>query len=409
MIEGNRAAVMDRPRLQGSRRRLGGPFIVIGLLLVAWVAGRSLLWENPFPVASVFGPSASLFAQAPMLVSDRDDVAARRAANASPAGRLGPMLAGASSTIGFASIFAGQGTRSPLPLGPAPMHMAAGHDMLWHAALNSDVRGVGWYAGAARGTATRRLQQRPRTRVPVFPGKPPFARGSIASQKASRPDRWSLGAWVFGREAPGGLPLTAGPAPVYGASQAGANLQHRIAPGNARDPRAYLRATRALIDSGETELAAGLSARPVARLPLRLAAELRATENPLGRDFRPAAFAITELPAIALPAGLSAEVYGAAGYVGGDAASAFVDGQASVTRAVTDFDIAPLDGVRVSLGAGAWGGAQRGVHRIDVGPTLRMDMMVGVVPARVSIDYREQVAGDASPASGLAATLSTQF
>jgi hypothetical protein len=129
----------------------------------------------------------------------------------------------------------------------------------------------------------------------------------------------------------------------------------------------------------------------------------------LGRDLRPSAFVITELPAIALPAGLSAEVYAAAGYVGGDAATGFADGQTSITRSVADFKLAPLDPVRVSLGAAAWGGAQRGVYRLDIGPTLRMDMRLGEVPARVSIDYREQIAGDAAPASGIAATLSTQF
>ena len=65
--------------------------------------------------------------------------------------------------------------------------------------------------------------------------------------------------------------------------------------------------------------------------------------------------------------------------------------------------------MRLSLGAGSWGGIQRDASRLDVGPTLRLDLTVGEVPARVSVDWRERVAGDAAPESGVAATLSTRF
>jgi hypothetical protein len=382
----------------GAPKRSGGPFAVIGALLVVWVAGRSVLWENPFPAASALSPAASALAQA---LTD-----ARTVESASSTEAFVPLLP---QTLRASSF--GDRPRSPADRdeGAAdrglPARILAGHEMLWHAALTSDARGVAWHARHAR-RAGAGLVPASESNATIRPAYSPV---SPAVPQASATDRWSLSAWAFARQSMGGAPVTAGPAPVYGASQAGANLHYRLAPSSGHDPRAFARVTRALIDSGETEIAAGFSARPAARVPLRVAAELRATDNVLGRDLRPSAFVITELPAIALPAGLSAEVYAAAGYVGGDAATGFADGQTSITRSVADFKLAPLDPVRVSLAAAAWGGAQRGVYRLDIGPTLRMDMRLGEVPARVSIDYREQIAGDAAPASGIAATLSTQF
>jgi len=65
--------------------------------------------------------------------------------------------------------------------------------------------------------------------------------------------------------------------------------------------------------------------------------------------------------------------------------------------------------LRLSVGAGAWGGAQDDAQRFDIGPTLRLDLTVGEVPARLSLDWRERIGGQAGPDSGLAATLSTRF
>jgi hypothetical protein len=65
--------------------------------------------------------------------------------------------------------------------------------------------------------------------------------------------------------------------------------------------------------------------------------------------------------------------------------------------------------MRLSFGGAAWGGAQKDASRFDIGPTLRLDLSVGEVPARISVDWRERVAGDAAPESGVAATVSTRF
>lgn len=119
---------------------------------------------------------------------------------------------------------------------------------------------------------------------------------------------------------------------------------------------------------------------------------------------RPAVYAVTELPAQSLPLGASAEAYAQAGYVGGAARTAFIDGQVRVDRSVVrhdDFDL--------RAGGGAWGGAQRGSARLDVGPSASVTFDMGEARGRLAADYRFRVAGDAQPASGPALTLSAGF
>lgn len=240
------------------------------------------------------------------------------------------------------------------------------------------------------------------------PGRaPPLA--ATATPPSDRADRWSLDAWAFWRQGSNAAPISQGRVPVYGADQAGAVLQYRLAPASQRDPRAYARAYRALVQQGESELALGLSARPVGKVPLRAAAELRYTESPFSTVVRPAAYVVSEFALLALPYGTRLEAYGQAGWVGGDQATAFADGQASLTREVRILAARSHQALRLSVGAGAWGGAQKGAERIDIGPTLRLDLTLGKVPARVSVDWRERVGGQAGPDSGLAATVSTRF
>ena len=60
-------------------------------------------------------------------------------------------------------------------------------------------------------------------------------------------------------------------------------------------------------------------------------------------------------------------------------------------------------------GAGAWGGAQKGAARLDIGPSASVDFRIGPANGRAQIDYRVKVAGDAEPGDGVAFTLSTGF
>ena len=393
MIGSEPDALVDQYSSEHPPMRLGGPFTILALLMMVWIGGRAALWEDPLKRHGFIAQAAQLLAQAELgepgvgmvdfaVVSDGPPPAFDRRDGFGASADQGPSPA----------------------LNATSADLASGHHALWNAALTMDSRGRSWRARRHRfEDATERQAS-----VPVFPGTPPFVTDP-KDQTSGVLNRWSLGAWAFVRQGSRSAAVTAGPAPVYGASQMGAILLYHIAPSHRRHPRAYLRATRSLLTNPESELALGLSARPLSQFPMRVAAEVRGTDNEFGRDLRPAAFAITELPPIDLPLDFGAEVYAAAGYVGGKADTAFFDGQAAVMRGLANFDLRRVDDVRVSLGAGAWGGAQRDAHRVDVGPTMRIDMALGSVPARVSIDYRERVGGDATPTSGVAATFSTQF
>ena len=243
----------------------------------------------------------------------------------------------------------------------------------------------------------------------------PFAgTGQVAEPAPSRKaiaSRWSADGWVLlrrggnGFNLPGaGLPGASLPSGAYGASQAGAVIRYRLAPSNDHRPALYLRATSALQSPRGEEVAAGFTARPLARVPLAAMMEARATRTMTGTVVRPAAALVTELPPASLPLGLRAEAYAQAGYVGGRGATAFVDGQARLERRLVSSGRWQL-----RAGGGTWGGAQKGAKRLDVGPTATLDVPLGPVNGRLAADWRFRVAGNAAPTSGPALTLSAGF
>lgn len=397
-----------------SASRRGGPLVTFAVLGAAWVGARLLLWENPLPLPQLgFADVATLAARG--AVNDGESGFVDENANESLA-----VFGTAAATHGRAPSQGGF-VRVPIrkdvirvALGPrnqsyepeavwatAPRDYVArssmGHTMLWRAAMRQSGRGR-LEDAAFRTAAFARSQGR---------GASPT--GPVTPDIAGRNDRWSLNAWGFFRQGSGAAPISQGRVPTYGASQVGAKLAYRIAPSSRHDPRLFVRAYRALIENGESEVATGASARLLAKLPLRLAGEVRFTDTPGGARFRPAAYAFTEIPPISLPARFSLEAYAQGGYVGGTGATPFADGQATITRPLTDFSVGSLGNARLSFGSGIWGGAQEGASRVDIGPTMRLDMSIGKTPARISVDVRQKVAGDAAPESGVAATVSTRF
>ena len=252
-------------------------------------------------------------------------------------------------------------------------------------------------------------QAGPEASLISWPAPAPYLPTPAAAPAKRGTGRWSVDGWAFWRQGSDAAPVSQGRVPIYGASQAGAVLQYRLAPASPRDPRLYTRAYRALVRGGESELALGGSLRPLPRLPLRMAGEVRYTDGAFDNTVRPAAYVVSELAPVRLPYGALLEAYGQAGWVGGPDPTAFADGQASVIREWDQISGLTNNALRLSLGAAAWGGAQKDAQRIDIGPTLRLDMRLGQVPARLSVDWRARVGGDASPDSGVAATISTGF
>ena len=182
-------------------------------------------------------------------------------------------------------------------------------------------------------------------------------------------------------------------------------LRYRLARASRHRPLAYVRATRALAGPRESEFAAGVAARPFAGLPVSVAGEVRVSQGPAGREVRPAAFAVTELPPARLPLGLRAEAYAQAGYVGGHFATAFVDGQARIDAPLVRLG----PDTQVRAGGGVWGGAQKHAARLDVGPSATLSFRLGETQSRLALDYRVRVAGRAEPTSGPALTISAGF
>ncbi|TRD10798.1 hypothetical protein FGU71_02215 [Erythrobacter insulae] len=366
--------------------RRGSPLIVLGLVFAVWAGGRAMTWENPFPIALPFPTAQTLFADANS-----------RPVSSAPVNKenkFSVFTKGGRSQIDAlpAQFAARPGMEGTVSVQTDP-DISFGHHMLWLKALGAKL---------PLGETPMHATKAPEQLAGVTPIAPPI-------QGRSKPGRWSFDTWGFWRAGSSSTAISQGRVPIYGASQIGANLQYRINPSSLRDPRIYARAYRAMVDNGESELAAGASARPIGAVPVRLAAEWRVTQTRFSTNVRPAVMAITELPPQKLPANFQLEAYGGAGYVGGEGATAFADGQAAVTRKLVNFSGPADTNARLSLGAGAWGGAQEGAARMDVGPTMRLDLTLGEVPARLSIDWRERVGGDASPGSGVAATLSTRF
>lgn len=366
-------------------RLRGGPLVMLLVLLTSWGTARAMLWENPLaPLGQVRDQPLTGFVPAHLALAP---------------GQVGlPSLPLPVALQGIVALDSRSGARrAGARLDP---RLAATQRPVWYAALRElPVRGD----GAAEAAAAPSGSLEPRLVSAPFLPEPTLPPGSTAS------GRWSANAWAFWRQGSDAAPISQGRVPVYGASQAGAVLQYRLAPDSTRDPRLYARAYRALVRRGEQELALGASARPIGRMPLRVAGEVRYTDGAFSNALRPAAYAVTELAPFSLPLGARLEAYGQAGYVGGPGATAFADGQASVTRELRQLAGLTDNAVRVSLGAAAWGGAQKDAERIDIGPTMRFDLTIGAVPARLSVDWRERVGGDAGPDSGVAATLSTQF
>jgi hypothetical protein len=170
--------------------------------------------------------------------------------------------------------------------------------------------------------------------------------------------------------------------------------------------RLYRRVTRGLSVTGRVstalasqqgEAALGLAVR---RGGVALIAERRFALDRGGRNDW-SITAAAGVADVALPFGLRIDGYAQAGIVGRDG---FADGAVRVERTV-----ATTNAGRLSLGAGSWGSIQSGVARIDVGPQLVARTALDGRPLRISVEWRQRVAGTAAPGSGVVVALGADF
>jgi hypothetical protein len=207
----------------------------------------------------------------------------------------------------------------------------------------------------------------------------------------AQPSRWSASAWFLTRRG-----ATTGGA-MLGGDQAGMRVAYH--PGSGRIAL-FARLTTPLGGRG-SEAAAGIEWQPTAA-PVRVVAEYRAGFD--GTPGGPALGVVAGIHAVPLPLDFSLEAYGQAGAVARARIDPFADGALRVTRQIASAGRAKLD-----VGAGAWGAAQRGAARLDIGPSAIASVPVGDNALRVAIDWRERVAGDARPGSGPALSLGADF
>jgi hypothetical protein len=390
--------------------RRGQPLVALVLVLGSWVSARAMMYDASAIPAISLPVAVAAVAPHPIAVGSR----LRRADTvpAAPAGLSRAPLALVEPDYAFSE--EQMGWRA-FPPSPAP---SAGSDAaMAHPEYSLDP--VGRPVHLPRSALGRRAPLFGLLPSWILPSSPhpsklatlqpdgavprPAEPADAASPATDR--RWSADAWWMWR--PGNRERLAGGilTPSYGASQAGGVLRYRLDRGSGHRPNVYLRTTAALDGSAESEASLGVSARPLARIPLVAAIEARYTNTPSGRMIRPAGFIVTELPPIALPMGLRGEAYGQAGYVGGKFATPFADGQLRADHAFLS-----LGTFDMRLGGGAWGGAQKGAWRLDAGPSLTLARPMGrSVSMRLAADWRFRVAGQASPGSGPAVTLSAGF
>jgi hypothetical protein len=227
------------------------------------------------------------------------------------------------------------------------------------------------------------------------PQPPPLAAGVPRARPLPRASRWSGSAWLVARHGSGaGTGFTG---PQLGGSQAGLRIAYALGARLAIAAR-----VASPLGSGQRDAAIGLEWRPT-RLPIRLVAEQRFALGP-GRA-GPAIGMIGGFGPAPIAHGLRAEGYGQAGYIarngGGEG---FADGAVRVSH-----PLGTLAHVRFDLGASAWGAAQKGASRLDIGPSLGAIARIGEQHVRFSLEWRQRVAGNATPASGPALSAGMDF
>ncbi|APL94531.1 hypothetical protein EWH08_07410 [Sphingobium indicum] len=220
-----------------------------------------------------------------------------------------------------------------------------------------------------------------------------------ASPPSAGVARWHGSAWLFWRDgsATRADAVTGG---RLGGSQSGVRLDFDLTPQASSRATAYARASAALNDPASPEAALGLAWQPARSIAISFAAERRIALGKGGRNAN-AVLAVGGFGPTPLARFLEAEAYAQGGMVGFRSRDLFVDGKMSL--------LSPLGHSPVRIGGSLSGGAQPQVERLDIGPELQMRLPLKPAAARLSIEWRERVAGRAAPPSGLAVTLGADF
>ncbi len=225
--------------------------------------------------------------------------------------------------------------------------------------------------------------------VVVVDPAPQAIAGVLPTRFALSPaNRWSASGWIVAR---GGGGLGAAPGSQLGGSQAGIRVDRGIGGGFAVTGR-----LATPLGGRGREAALGIAWQ--GRSPVRIVAEQRIAID--GGRGGPALGFSTGVSDVALPVRFRLEAYGQAGAIARGGVEGYGDGAVRVVRPI---------GTTLDIGIGAWGAAQRDAARLDIGPTAALRLPLATGGARLSLDWRQRIAGDARPGSGAALTIGADF
>jgi hypothetical protein len=147
----------------------------------------------------------------------------------------------------------------------------------------------------------------------------------------------------------------------------------------------------------------GLSVKPLRAWPVEILVERRIglDRNTPSRTVIMAAGGVSDA---LIGRGWKASGYAQFGVAGLRQGTAFADGEISVTRPAFR-----LGTGRFTAGLGVWGAAQKGLHRVDIGPVIETRVRINERPVRLSLQWRERMEGKARPKSGPALVIGSDF
>lgn len=375
----------------------GRPLRFTLIVLLAWAGLRAATWSDPWPLE--MSPAVVLASASPEIAPVRAGVPTNKRWALPPPPLTGPggyrpgePLAPLASPLVPLAL----DRPEPLPLperpGFAAGRAAAGHNLMWMAGMAALPMPEAVAAFFERGGREAAPQA-------------PLPGGGLA-ERLGRAGRWRFDGWIAWRPGLAAARSDALQGSLLGGSQAGGILAFRLAEGR-RESRSFLRVVSSRW-AGEgrapDQAAIGVRQQLLPGVPVHGQVEVRLSRQDERLQLAPAAFLVAGVDDSPLPLGVRLRAYGAAGWVGGAAPTGFVEGQAVAEREVAAFDLA-----RVSAGAGAWGGAQAGASRLDLGPSVSATLPLGEGRGRLQLDYRVRVAGRSEPGSGPVVTLSTGF
>lgn len=360
--------------------RRGRPLRFLALVAMAWIATRlTMVLSGPVaPQAGAADHPGSQAASNPMRAARSAAMAVRRL-RAPLADRGGA-----------------EPIRAPAPRGAGPGQVR----MMRTAAANAPPVGAPpAESGPGDGTSAswRLLLAHPSVsegRIFPMPSAPRFALPPppVPLWRAGmRVSSWLV---VRGRGASVGAPGAA----QLGGGQAGLRVVVPLVPSAGFS--GFARLSAPLAGTGR-EAAMGLEWRP-GRLPVRIVAGRRFSLDHAAGGLELGV--LGGVDSVRLPAGFSLEGYGQAGAIQRHRIEPYADGALRVLR-----PIARLGPVGIALGIGGWGGAQRDAARFDLGPSAAFSLPVAGRSVRLSLDWRQRLAGAARPGSGPVLTLGSDF